>query len=518
MVRVRLLVVALLASVTACAPKSKPIVQTAPTPAVRLAAADSQLRAGCLECLQQAFDQYAALTTDQTVGDIARESAARAALLIAVRENELGLIDSGRIQQARDRAVSPSSTLSLFIEVADAMSAKPRGTSRSAYSDAENRASLVISRNQARWVPALRTLMPGDLVADYLWLGLACGPFGFEFPDRSDRTAILGISLDTPLVRFKEASGCAIQRPALMALVDAEPRFVETQYLLGLSVFATQLTAGIDEAETRFQAAYAWRSDWPALTMAIANLALTAEDFDRAAQFYGRTLTLVPDHPEALVSSMRAFTYAGRHAEAIASADRLLANNRNPGDARYWRALNEEQMEQHDLAWDDIEQAARALVSPDVPKLAGIIAINRRQLDVARQRLEASLTARPTDCETAFYLQAVLTQQAQWGESSRVAANAAACFDADLARLSAEIDSLRTAEMRPDQRDRQIAKRQQQIRSETRMRAASWFDAAAANYNLSRKDEARLFAEKLLDDEQYRDRASELLARLSFHP
>src|SRR5262245_4739734 len=303
MVRVRLLVVALLASVTACAPKSKPIVQTAPTPAVRLAAADHQLRAGCLECLQQAFDQYAALTTDRTVGEIAGESAARAALLIAVRENEMGLIDSGRIQQARDRAVSPSSTISLFIEVADALSAKPRGTSRAPYSDAESRASLAISRNQARWVPALREVMPGDLVADYLWLGLACGPLGFEVPDRTDRTAILGSSLDIPLVRFKEASGCAIQRPALMALADAEPRFVETQYLLGLSAFATQLTAGIDEAERRFQAAYAWRSDWPALTMAIANLALTAEDFDRAAEFYGRTLTLVPDHPEALVSS-----------------------------------------------------------------------------------------------------------------------------------------------------------------------------------------------------------------------
>jgi hypothetical protein len=47
------------------------------------------------------------------------------------------------------------------------------------------------------------------------------------------------------------------------------------------------------------------------------------------------------------------------------------------------------------------------------------------------------------------------------------------------------------------------------------MRAASWFDAAAASYNLSRKDDAKRFAEKLLDDEQYRDRAIDLLARLN---
>ena len=505
---------ALLVGLAACGPKSKPIVQPGPTPALRLALADGQLRAGCLECLEEAFTEYVALESDASLGALARDSAARAALLLAVRENELGLMDSGRLEQAHNQVASPSPALALLTEVADALASKPRGPSRSPYTDAESRASVAISRNQARWISALRELIPDDLVAGYLWLGLACGPLGFDVADRADRRAVLGDNFDAPLIRFKEASGCAIERTALTALNDAEPRFVETQYFLGASAFATRLAAGADEAEARFQTAYAWRPNWPALTMAIANLALTAEDFDRAADFYGKTLTLVPDHPEALVSSMRAFTYASRHADAIQSADRLLAINRNPGDARYWRALNEEQMDQHDAAWEDVELAAQGLVSPDVPKLAGIIAINRRQLDVARQRLQAALSARPTDCETGFYLQAVQTQQAQWGESAGVASNAAACFDADLARLTIEIGSLRTADMRADQRDRQIAKREQLVRSETRMRAACWYDAAAANYNLLRRDEAKQFAEKLLDDEQYQKRASELLARL----
>src|SRR5262249_25203341 len=189
------------------------------------------------------------------------------------------------------------------------------------------------------------------------------------------------------------------------ALGEAEPRFVETHYLLGATAFATQLLNGIDEAETHFETAYGWRPDWPSLTMAIANLALTAENFDRAAEVYSKTLALVPDHPDALLSSMRAFTYAGRHADAIRSADRLLAINRNPGDARYWRALNEEQMDRHGAAWDDIERAAEAMVSPDVPKLAGIIAINRRQLDVARQRLGVSPLARGAPLGDPLYRQ-----------------------------------------------------------------------------------------------------------------
>jgi len=154
---------------------------------MRLAAADREVRAGCLECLEQAFDQYTALQTDPAVGGLARDAAALTALLIAVRENELGLLDSGRIQQARDLVASPSASLSLLMEVADALASKPRGASRSPSTDEENRASVAISRNQARWVPALRQLTPDDLIADYLWLGLACGPYGFDVADRTDR-------------------------------------------------------------------------------------------------------------------------------------------------------------------------------------------------------------------------------------------------------------------------------------------------------------------------------------------
>src|SRR5262249_17438261 len=157
-------------------------------------------------------------------------------------------------------------------------------------------------------------------------------------------------------------------------------------YFLGRDALSTQLLKGIDESEQRFQVAYAWRQNWPALTVAIANLAVTAEDFERAIEFYDKTLALIPDHTEDLMGRIRALTYSNRHDDAIVATDRLLALNRNPGEARYWRALNEEQLDRHNPAWADVERAAEGMVSPDVPKLAGLIAINRRQLDVARQR------------------------------------------------------------------------------------------------------------------------------------
>jgi hypothetical protein len=48
--------------------------------------------------------------------------------------------------------------------------------------------------------------------------------------------------------------------------------------------------------------------------------------------------------------------------------------------------------------------------------------------------------------------------------------------------------------------------------------ATSWFDIAVAYYNLSRRSEARQFAEKVTADEQFGERARDLITRLARTP
>ena len=516
------ILLSILALPPACAPRVRPVAQPVVTPQMRMALADAQVRAGCLDCLETALREYTALTPDLSVGPAAVDAAARVALLVAVRENELGLLDSSRARQARTLIASPSPALATFFDIGDALSSKPAGAPRGGVSDAETLALAQISRSHLPWAATLRPLMPGDLAADYLWLSLACGEYGFNIPERADRRTLMGDTIEMPLIAFKNASTCSIDRPALQAMLDRDPRFGEANYFLGLSALSGRLRPGappeapdLEGADAFFRTAYAWRENWPALTLSIANVALTAEDFGRAVEFFGKTLALIPNHLDATLGTIRALTYMGRHAEAIAATDRLLATNRNPGEARYWRALNLEQLQQHDDAWMDIERAATALVNADVPKLAGIIAINRHELDVARQRLELSRARRPADCETGFYLQAVLVEQRQWGAAAVVAAEAGECFDRELTRLSAELEALRASKIPEERRARQIARYERQIAADIRMQASSWFDAAAANFNLSRHEEARRFAEKVADDEQLAERVRDLLSRLT---
>jgi tetratricopeptide (TPR) repeat protein len=241
---------------------------------------------------------------------------------------------------------------------------------------------------------------------------------------------------------------------------------------------------------------------------------MSAEDFSRAFEFYGRTLELSPDDADALVGTIRALTYSNRHAEAIEAADRLLSTGRNPGEAHYWRALNLARLKRDEEAWSDIEQASSALANADVPKLAGIVAISRRDFSVARTRLELALARRRSDCETAYYLQNVLAEQRDWAAAARVAADAGSCFDTEEATIQQELATVRASLMAPERRARLIARREQQLATGARMRATAWFNAAAASFNLARPVDARRFAEKVSDDVFYAERARSLLDRL----
>src|SRR6185436_13556821 len=137
-------------------------------------------------------------------------------------------------------------------------------------------------------------------------------------------------------------------------------------------------------ADVELSRAYTWHPAWPTVTLALANVAMTAEDFERALTYYDKSLELDPRAMDGLVGRIQALTYLGRYEQAIAATDVLLAERWNPGTARYWRAFNELQLRRLEEAWADVEESAKLLINAAVPKLAGLIAYRRQQLDVAR--------------------------------------------------------------------------------------------------------------------------------------
>ena len=511
---VGILTVVLAAS--ACSRTAQPAVAVAPapTPAQRLASADALVRAGCLDCLVAAYGQYDLLRTFPAARDAATAGAVRSAALVALRERELGLVDDGYGQRARALLIGAPNLphwLPTLLDIIDVLPASVGGITRTPTSDIDLDRARVLRANRTAWHTRLRELAPIDELAAYVWLAFTCGATESRDLTLDEIVEPASPFKEAPLVGFKRAICRGIDPQPLLALRERDARFAEVPYFLGLFAVGQRK---LDEADQRFEEAYAWRTQWPSLTQSIANVAMTAEEFERSLTFYNRTLELEPHAVDALLGKVRALTYLGQNTEAIATTDQLIADRWFVGDARYWRALNESELEQNEAAWIDVELAAKLLINAQVPKLAGLIAYRRQQLDVSRAKFEESRLRNPNDCETTFYLGVVLAEQRSWTPTADVLLDAARCLEANEIAYLEEIASIQASSDPPARKAGKIARREQYVAKGRRQLATSWFDIAVAYYNLSRKTEARQFAEKVADDELFGERAREIMARL----
>jgi tetratricopeptide (TPR) repeat protein len=317
---------------------------------------------------------------------------------------------------------------------------------------------------------------------------------------------------DTSLLKFKAAVCAGYTRASFENLLQAEPRFVELHYFIGVSA---AFSAKIDDAIEHLLRAYTWRQRWPGVTYTLAADYVALEEFDKAIEFYDRTLEIVPTFPDALLEKGKTQTYAGRYTQAIATLDRLLALERwLVGDARYWRAVNENQLEQLDSAWDRRRNWPPKRCGTPRCQTGGH---HRLQAPPARRRayeFEESWKLGRDDCETGFYLGIVLGEQSTWARTAQVLTETTACLEKAEEKLKAEIAAIQVSTDHPERQLRQIRKREQDIAKGRRMTATSWFNIAVSYFSLSRKDEARDYAQRVADDEQFGERARDLLSRL----
>ena len=507
--------IALAASACSRAVQPPLAVAPAPTPAQRLASADALVRAGCLDCLVAAYGEYDLLRGFPAAKEAATAGAIRSAALVALRERELGLVDDGYGQRARSLLVGAPNLpnwLGTLLDIVDVLPASAGGITRTPTSDLDLDRSRVLRANRAAWSARLRELAPIDELAAYVWLSFTCGATESRDLTLDEIVEPASTFKDAPIIGFKRAICRGIETDPLVALREHDARFGEVPYYLGLVAVGQRK---LDEADRRFEEAYAWRTQWPSLTQSIANVAMTAEEFERSLTFYDRTLELEPHAVDAMLGRVRALTYLGSNDEAIATTDQLIAERWFVGDARYWRALNESELEWNEEAWVDVEAAAKLLINAQVPKLAGLIAYRRQQLDVSRAKFEESRTRNPNDCETVFYLGVVLAEQRSWTPTADALLEAARCLAGNEAAYLQEIAAIQASNDPPARKAGKIARREQYVAKGRRQIATSWFDIAVAYYNLSRKTEARQFAEKVADDDLFGERARELMARLA---
>ncbi len=307
-----------------------------------------------------------------------------------------------------------------------------------------------------------------------------------------------------------EVATCAnTDADVLQRLLDADARFHEIDYWLGYRELGRR---ALDEAQALLARAYEWHPQWPSAVLTLGGLFMTAEEFAPALEYYDRVLSLRPAFEDAMLGRVRALTYLDRSVEAIAAADLLLKDL--PADAYYWRSYNKNQLEQYDAAWSDILAAEELGVTNPVAKLAGVIAYRRQELEVARGRFETATRLDVDDCDSHFFLGGVRAELRGWTESAGAYLTAVSCLAGLRSRLVIDIGAIEARAGDAERKARRIASRQQKIALIDRMMSQSRFNIAVASFNLGRSAQARQYAEMVLDDEQYSERARALISGL----
>ena len=157
----------------------------------------------------------------------------------------------------------------------------------------------------------------------------------------------------------------------------------------------------------------------PASAMLRGQVLFALEEFEPAAAAFEAVLAINADQPEALLYRMRAVSQLGEAAAGEAAADRLVTLGIwYQGEAYYWRAWNRRALRRLDEAAADIETAKRVLFNAAVPKLAGFIAYEREQLDLALAELSTSRERNAEDCEVIFAIGQVHARGARWPDAA----------------------------------------------------------------------------------------------------
>jgi tetratricopeptide (TPR) repeat protein len=506
-----------------CAPKVAPA-PPGPTPQARLEQADKLLHAGCFDCLTAALDAYTAARTSPRatppIVDAATVGAVRAMLLLDLRQRELGMADDGYLKQAHSLTADREPLKTQFAAASDMISTI---SWRGRTGDLELDAIQKQVKNRVTWLAQFREHAADDDFSAYAWLALACSTgeaarlmqAGF-----SDFMAPLTPFVDEPLIQYRLATcpgprqgriPAAMSDEGILVVKEREPRFAELDYLIGVR----RITEGkLDDADAALRRAFDWHARWPAVSISIANVALTAEDYEGALDFYEKTIALEPQSHEALLGRIRALSYLNRHEDAIARIDEMLKGSWFRGQALYWRAWNHTQLDKNDQAWDDIEAASKLSMTSDVAKLAGMIAYRRQQLDVSRSRFEAGRKMNEGDCEMGFYLGLVDAELRRWQDAVDVFVSNAPCLELSRAATERDIERIRASNTPEDRKAKKIARREQRVAIDTRRLATSWFNAAVGSFNLNKVDDARQYAGKVSADAEYGERAREILSRL----
>jgi tetratricopeptide (TPR) repeat protein len=515
-VRTGLLVLAIVAT-SACAKKAAPV-PPVPVPAVDLQPADGLVEAGCYRCLQQAFAIYARALENPAQQPEARERAFVTAVLLALREKEIGLEATPWLDRAAELAIPDERA---FVDIAAALPWTNTGATdfepaKTAPGARDSWLALVSRSPQS--TGALES-SSSRLLRHYLLISLTCTGGTAQAVSNVAK----GIESAPLVLRYRLGVCGASQRPQLEAVIKADSRYAEASFFVGRYEMASGvmprgggrpnrqwLTASVPP----LRAAHEGIPESPVIATVLASLMRSRKELRPALELYDAALARRPTQRDALLGRAITLTYLERRQEAIDTATRMIElGTWYVGSAYYWRALNRYHSALLDLAALDIAAAKQLQFTDDVMLLSGMIAYDQKRPADARKDFATAIQINRERCAGHWYLGILDVDEETWASASRNFSTSGACYQQAAESLRAEEGEL-PPDLPEETRREQLAELEEEVATSLRQAGRSFLNAAQASLRVGDRSGALAHARIAVAYPDVKERAQSLVRSL----
>ena len=493
----------------------------------RIAEADILFKRGNYSCLNEAIRIYQDLLPASYQKELTKEKFIKTALLLTLREKELGILDYKYLGEATNLIkASPSlPEFPIYLDIVNSIPKKTKGVTRDFIRDI---AQIEITHDELKkhvsmWNMRLQEKSVSDEFFAYLYLSLNSDLSRF-IEEKPNLTPLSKTYPDSSLIQYKlslyqkenqRVPGELLQKEpehkkSLEELIQKEPRFYEVYYFLGdMALNRKELVT----AEKNFLKAYEQIPESSSTVISLANIYSALEELTKSLEFYEKALKLAPTYRDALLGKAFCLSYLGKNEEAIEVLYRLIRLGKYfMAEAHYWLAWNYNELENLELAWDYVEKAKNFLIgNSDLHMLAGIIAFKKGDLDVAEENLKKAIKLGNASCDASYYLGKVYVKKQEWKNSGDYYGRAALCYESTEKALNQKIEEIKTSAFSEDRKRKHILRKTIQLRKTILTKATCFYNAAAGFYNGGIKKGALAFAKRALSHPLFKQKAEELI-------
>ena len=501
---------AILILLAGCAPKGR--IETAPPAAdasAELASAEALFRRGCWVSLKQAFSIYEDLYSRPQLRKNVAARLALTALLLAVREKELGIVNQAYI----DRALAvirenPSlNALLPYAELAGVFWVQGKGVMR----DIDTRfAGKGVEQKLKKAEADLLLKARGDEFFAYMYAVWKCA-FSSPFEEKADLSAVWALFPDSLLLKYKKATCPREDEGLLQEILAVEPQFYEAEYGLGNLAMSRGL---LISAEEHFLKAHEGIPESAQITISLASISFATEELHKSLEYYDKTLAIAPEYRDALLGKAICLSYLGRPVEAIVVCEKIIGLGYwLLGESNYWLAWNQHELKDNNAARLSIEEAkGRLPTSSEVFTLSGLIALEDGELAKAEGELKEALQYNPVNSDALLHLGNLFAQKLDWQNSGVHFEKAAFALIEDETLLQKKMAEIEKSSMAPARKERLLKIKLSQVEKVRLTRATAFYNAAAGYYNAGQKFKALEMAARAAEHQALKQKAEELMS------